>query len=255
MNESTYNQRCAIGNTSFSVLKIDNCLDIINNNIVSGNFNYICVADARTMYWANKSFDLYEIQNKSLLSVPDGMSLVRYAKKTGIKSIERITGHDLMIAIFNESFQKSYSHYFYGNTQETLNKLKINLLRNYPNLKISGVLSPPFQLLKSFDIDELAQTINDVSPTFFWCGLGSPKQERFISLLQPKLKSTICVGVGQAFYFIAGTDKRAPKWMQRAGFEWFFLYIQKPKKLLKAIFPYIWMMFMLFKVSVFNNKS
>lgn len=241
MNEKPNFNRCALGRASFTTSTLNDCLDEIHDVIEKRGYNYICVADARSMYWANKYEDLCKIQNRSLFSVTDGMSLVRYAKMLGHPSAERITGHNLMIGLFEKSQEHSYSHYFYGNTQETLSKLKSNLLRKYTHLCIKGTCSPPFQKLENFDIDEISKTINDLSPTFFWCGLGSPKQERFISSLQPKLKATICIGVGQAFAFVAGTDRRAPKWMQDAGLEWLYLYIKKPKKLIIAAIPYVWM--------------
>jgi N-acetylglucosaminyldiphosphoundecaprenol N-acetyl-beta-D-mannosaminyltransferase len=41
----------------------------------------------------------------------------------------------------------------------------------------------------------------------------------------------VAMGVGGAFDFLAGTKKRAPKWMQKTATEWLFRLIQEPKRI------------------------
>jgi N-acetylglucosaminyldiphosphoundecaprenol N-acetyl-beta-D-mannosaminyltransferase len=39
----------------------------------------------------------------------------------------------------------------------------------------------------------------------------------------------MCFAVGGLFDFIAGTKRRAPEWMRRAGCEWLYRFLQDPK--------------------------
>ncbi|XAM36720.1 N-acetylglucosaminyldiphosphoundecaprenol N-acetyl-beta-D-mannosaminyltransferase [Terrisporobacter petrolearius] len=41
------------------------------------------------------------------------------------------------------------------------------------------------------------------------------------------------MGVGGSFDVIAGKTKRAPRWMQKCGLEWFYRFIQEPKRMFK----------------------
>ena len=41
------------------------------------------------------------------------------------------------------------------------------------------------------------------------------------------------MGVGGSFDVIAGTVKRAPKYIQDIGLEWFYRFIQEPKRMWK----------------------
>lgn len=41
------------------------------------------------------------------------------------------------------------------------------------------------------------------------------------------------MGVGGSFDVMAGVTKRAPLWMQRIGMEWFFRFLQEPKRMWK----------------------
>ena len=41
------------------------------------------------------------------------------------------------------------------------------------------------------------------------------------------------MGVGGSFDVVAGVTDRAPKWMQDHGLEWFYRFMQEPKRLWK----------------------
>ncbi len=203
-------------------------------------FGYICVTNSRTVYLANNDPNYCKIQNNSLLTVPDGMPLVWIANNLGYNNVKKVSGKDLMDLVFCKSEKNKYSHYFYGCSQNTIDLLCFNLSQLYPNIEIKRAYSPPFQSIEKFDIDALAEEINLIHPTFFWCGLGAPKQEQLIALLQPKLESTICIGVGLAFEYFAGTVDRAPSYISNNGLEWMYRLMQQPERIsytgLKRIF-------------------
>lgn len=41
----------------------------------------------------------------------------------------------------------------------------------------------------------------------------------------------VMIGVGAAFEFLSGKQRRAPQWMRHAGLEWLFRLIQEPRRL------------------------
>jgi N-acetylglucosaminyldiphosphoundecaprenol N-acetyl-beta-D-mannosaminyltransferase len=41
----------------------------------------------------------------------------------------------------------------------------------------------------------------------------------------------VMLGVGAAFYYIAGTLRRPPAWLQHAGLEWLFRLLLEPRRL------------------------
>jgi N-acetylglucosaminyldiphosphoundecaprenol N-acetyl-beta-D-mannosaminyltransferase len=246
--------RFSIRNVKISDVNLYKALTIIEFTATSKRTAYICVTNSRTAYLANKDESYCRIQNNSLLTLPDGTPLVWIAHNLGYKEVGRVSGKDLMDATFEISQEKGYSHCFYGGTKATIDSMKLNILRRYPDIKIKSAVSPPFQPLESFDIDALAKEINELRPTFFWCGLGAPKQERLIAALQPKLQFTISVGVGLAFDYFAGHVKRSPRWMQYLGMEWFYRLIQQPQKVFRAILPFSYIMKCLLKSFFIRNE-
>jgi len=232
--------RYYIGRVAISKTNLEKTINAINKAIKRNEPGYICVTNSRTTYLANRESTYCHIQNNSLLTVPDGVPLVWIAHNFGHREVERVSGPDLLKAFLKISVENGYSHYFYGSTPMAISKISRNLKMNYPDLEIKGAVSPPFQPLEAFDIEGLAKELNVLKPTFFWCGLGAPKQEQLIALLQPKLEHTICIGVGLAFEYLAGTIKRAPRWMQLSGLEWFYRLSQQPGNISRAVRPFSW---------------
>jgi N-acetylglucosaminyldiphosphoundecaprenol N-acetyl-beta-D-mannosaminyltransferase len=233
-------RKYTLGQVRIHALLLADLMIFIEQCIAKNRSGYICFMNTRTAYLANSDKEYCRIQNNSLLTLPDGMPLVWIAKRKGYHQTEKISGKDFMDSIFSVSAKNGYSHYFYGSTDETITKIKQKLKDSYPGIAIAGAVSPPFQHIDDFDLDDLAADVNKVRPTFFWCGLGAPKQEILISRLQEKLDFTLCAGVGLAFEYFGGTIKRAPSWMRNTGLEWLYRLSQQPRNIPRAIRPFLW---------------
>ena len=64
-----------------------------------------------------------------------------------------------------------------------------------------------------------------------WVGLGSPKQDLWMAEHRARLEAPVLIGVGAAFDFFAGSQKQAPRCMQRSGLEWLFRLLAEPRRL------------------------
>lgn len=233
-------KRFTIDKINISCIDMETALSEIDQAITTNDLGYICVTNARTSYIANHNPEYCKIQNNSMLTIPDGTPLVWIAHLKGFKDVRRVSGPDLLNKLLSVSDQKKYSHYFYGSTPNTAKSIEARLKSDYPTVEVKKIMSPPFQPIEQFNVDELANELNRLRPTFFWCGLGAPKQEHFIALLQPKVEATICIGIGLAFEYIAGNVKRAPKWMQNIGMEGMYNNIRNPYRAKRFIKPFFW---------------
>lgn len=222
--------RFSIGKFQVSCVNLQTAVDYIKSAIAQNKSGYICVSNSRSAYDSNVDDNYCMIQNNSLLTVPDGRPISWIAHNLGYTDVEQIAGNDLFHRLLSVSKEEGYSHYFYGSTEETIDAMSKNMDEDYPDVELKGACSPPFQPLEDYDIDGLANEINELKPTFLWIGLGAPKQEKLMALLQPKLKETICIGVGLVFEYYAGNVTRAPKLIRRIGLEWLFRDIQQKRK-------------------------
>lgn len=247
-------ERFKLSRLKINIITIQSCIRALEIIISDGKSGYICVCNSRTSYQANKDDEYLRIQNNSLMTLPDGMPLVWISKNQGHKNIERVSGKDLMDEIFKISVKNNYSHYFFGSSPKTIKILKEKLKQLYPGINIVAAISPPFQPVEKYDLKSLSHQINALQPTFFWCGLGAPKQEILISSLQPQLDKTISIGVGLAFEYLAESVVRAPEWMQKLGLEWIFRLIQQPSNVPRAIKPLSWVLIQIIKSLIRGKK-
>ena len=194
--------------------------------------DYICVSNVHTTVTSYEDASYRNVQNGGIMAIPDGGPLSTVGRKRGAKKMARTTGPSYMGEILKISVEQGWKHYFYGSTQETLDKLKVELEKSYPGLQIVGMYSPPFRPLSAEEDQDIVEAINLASPDFLWIGLGAPKQEKWMAAHQGKVKG-LMVGVGAAFDYYAGNIKRAPGWMQKMNLEWLYRLLQDPKRLWK----------------------
>ncbi|MGG7213211.1 WecB/TagA/CpsF family glycosyltransferase [Clostridium nigeriense] len=221
---------CNILGVNIAVTNLSETVRYIEENLEELRGNYICISNVHTTVTAYEDEEYRQIQNGGALALPDGKPLSIVSKKRGFKNAERVTGPDLMGALFKESEEKGYKHYFYGSTQETLELLKIKLNEKYPKLNIVGMYSPPFKSEVSLENDDILNEINSKDVDFLWVGLGAPKQEKWMHIHKNKINA-IMLGVGAGFDYYAEKIKRAPIWMQKCSLEWLYRLMQDPKRL------------------------
>ncbi|MEK7524138.1 MAG: WecB/TagA/CpsF family glycosyltransferase [Patescibacteria group bacterium] len=142
---------------------------------------------------------------------------------------ERITGVDLMQAICAVSSHSATPLFLLGAAPGIAEKTKEVLEAKYPGIKIVGTFSAS---PRDDDFMAIQAHIAETRPEILFVAYGAPAQELWIAQHLKKLPSVkLAMGTGGAFDFIAGTKKRAPKWMQKAGLEWLFRLIQEPSRL------------------------
>jgi len=197
---------------------------------------YICVTGVHGISEAQSDPEFRQILNRAFLCTPDGMPLVWVGRWQGQKQMDRVYGPDLMLAVMELSERTGWRHFFYGGAEGTVQTLKAKLLERFPKLRIVGACEPPFRPLNQDELQQLREELRVARPDILWVGLSTPKQERFMAQYLDQLDVTLMCGVGAAFDFHAGKLRQAPKWMQRAGLEWFFRLCCEPRRLWKRYF-------------------
>lgn len=223
---------CDILGSPVLVSNMDELAAWIVDNIKDLSGDYLTVAATNEIVLSLKDPEFFRCQNGGVLTIPDGAPLVTYGRKHGYKDMERITGPDLMLKMFELSVQHGLSHYFYGNTQETLDKMRDRLEADYPGIKIAGMRPSLYRDLTDEEDAEAVAAINKTDPDFVWFCLGVPKANFFIEKHQGMIKG-LMISVGAGFDYFAGSIKRAPEWMQTHDLEWLYRLMQEPKRLIR----------------------
>lgn len=212
---------------------MDRTLSRLESAIAQGEKGYVCVTGVQGVMEAQMDANLKRIINHSLLTIPDGRPTVWVGWLRGMFHMRQVTGPCMMLELCEISAKKGYTHFFYGGNDDVAGQLKQSLIERFPGLKVVGTYTPPFRPLTAEEEADLARQVAETKPDFFWVGLSTPKQERFMDQYISKLDIKLMLGVGAAFDIHTGRIKDAPYWMKLTGVQWIHRIYQDPKRLWK----------------------
>ncbi len=208
---------------------------------------YVTVTGAHGIVESANDEKVLEAHQQAAMVVADGMPLVWLGRLLGHRSIGRVNGPELMEVIFEKEAYRKLKHFFYGGNESVVTNLKNVIISRYDDFNMIGAHYPPINPLGFNEDDEVLARIRSLQPDIIWVGLSTPKQEVWMHMHMHKIGCGIGVGVGAAFDLLSGTTRRAPRWIQRSGFEWLFRLIVEPRRLYKRYlfviprFAYFWL--------------
>ncbi|HEX4157279.1 MAG TPA: WecB/TagA/CpsF family glycosyltransferase [Rhizomicrobium sp.] len=98
----------------------------------------------------------------------------------------------------------------------------------YPGLIIAGRRHGYF---KPEDEPDICAEINETRADIVWVGLGIPLEQAFCVRNRHRIRAGWLVGAGGCFNYVSGHYRRAPRWVQRVGFEWLHRLWREPRRL------------------------
>ena len=214
-----------------SAINLTQAVTEIERWIVGRERQYVNVCTVQTVMECQSAPALRRIVNGSGLSTPDGMPLVWLSHLHGYRDAGRVYGPDLMLALCERSGTTGHRHFFYGGAPGIADRLASRLTQRFPGLVVAGTHSPPYRPVDAVEDRAVLDAINAAAPDIVWVGLGTPKQDYWVSRHRERLSAAALIAVGAAFDFHAGVRRQAPRWMQRSGLEWLFRLIQEPRRL------------------------
>jgi N-acetylglucosaminyldiphosphoundecaprenol N-acetyl-beta-D-mannosaminyltransferase len=164
------------------------------------------------------------------LTVADGMSVVWALQAAGQPVPERVAGIDLMVRLLEAADKNKLSVYFLGARREVVETLVERCRVQYPGLTIAGFRDGYFQ---PKDDEAVVAEIRRSGAHMLFVGMPSPFKETWCERYKEQLKVSLIMGVGGSFDVLAGYIRRAPRWVQEIGFEWFWRFLMEPRKLWK----------------------
>ncbi len=161
----------------------------------------------------------------------DGQSIVWASRFLGKPLPERVAGIDLMQNLVGLAAQKNYTCFFFGAREEVVKKVVEIYTEKYGPGVVAGYRNGYF---KKEDEPSIAHQIADSGAQLLFVAMPSPHKENFMFAYRDVLSGVnFNMGVGGSFDVIAGFTRRAPVWMQNTGLEWFYRFIQEPRRMWK----------------------
>ena len=103
---------------------------------------------------------------------------------------------------------------------------------------VVGAHSPSFGFEKRPDeAAEIASIVNASGANVVLVGVGAPKQEKWIMAHRDEMPGVkLWLALGATIDFEAGALRRAPRWVQRVGMEWFYRFLCEPRRMFRRYF-------------------
>jgi N-acetylglucosaminyldiphosphoundecaprenol N-acetyl-beta-D-mannosaminyltransferase len=176
------------------------------------------------------------VLNSCALNVPDGVGLIWASRRLGMTLQERVTGQEMVDRIAALAAEHSESIFLLGARQGVAQLAAERLKAKHRGLVIAGCYagSPTAE-----EEQQIVDRVNESGSKVLFVAFGPPQQEFWIARNASRLHVRIAMGVGGTFDTLAGVVRRAPRWVQRAGFEWTYRLLREPRRFKRQLaIPY-----------------
>jgi N-acetylglucosaminyldiphosphoundecaprenol N-acetyl-beta-D-mannosaminyltransferase len=210
------------------------CIAHILDSLAIGRGGWVVTPNLDILRRLVRDDSFRRLTEEATLMVADGMPLLWAARLQGTALPGRVAGSDLISSLSEAAAEAGRSIYLLGGAPGTAQTAARTLQDRHPNLKVCGTYCPEMGF--EHNAREKEKTIDHVvgaNPDIVFVALGSPKQEALIRQLRMRRPQAWYLGVGISFSFLSGEVRRAPRWMQRIGLEWFHRLTQEPRRLAK----------------------
>lgn len=218
----------------FSDLSRKQLLDVIDDFVQRGVGGYVVTPNVDHCCLIDTEPEFRSAYERARLVLVDGTPVLWAAHLLGQALKEKLSGSDLIHWVSELAAKRGYRVYLLGSTEETLRHARAKLMKTYPGINIVGMASPVVSL-PDFDAQQGEQILSEIAAVqtqICFVGLGTPKQElwchHFVGETAPLF---LCIGA--AMDFVSGSQRRAPRLMQRAGLEWFWRLAHNPRRFWK----------------------
>lgn len=224
-------------NTYVNNVGFNEAISYIDYLIQNKNNSYIVPINVDVVVKAEKDKELNKIIDEADLTLIDGTPLMWISKLNKKPFVEKISGSDLVPKVIELASKKKYRVFIIGGKEGIAERAKINIENIYDGINVVGVYAPPLGFENDdFELSKINKMISDLNIDILIVCFGCPKQEKWIYKNRDKYNAKVSICAGATVDFLAGNVKRAPKWMSNVGLEWFYRFLQEPRRLFKRYF-------------------
>lgn len=161
----------------------------------------------------------------------DGNPIVWVSRLAG-DNVALLPGSDLIRPVAGIAATCNASIAFLGSSEAALSGAAKALSAEVPNLEIVSQIAPPMDFDPTGPLaDDYIETLKDSGAALCFVALGAPKQEVFAAYASQRLPRMGFMSIGASLDFLAGHQRRAPKWVRKLALEWLWRLMQNPGRM------------------------
>lgn len=238
MSDRVHIMGCDIDN-----LSMEETLMKVESFVGSGRPHQHVAINVDKIVKASHDEQLRQVINGSALVNADGMPVVWASRLLGKALKARVAGVDLFDELMRRSLEKNWRVFLLGAREDVVQGVKVLYEQKYPGLTIAGYHNGYWTPEEEAGVVE---QIKAARPDLLFVAISSPKKELFLDRYQAEMQIPFAMCVGGTFDVAVGRVKRAPLWMQKWGLEWFYRFLQEPRRMFKRYFvddmAFLWLL-------------
>ena len=183
--------------------------------------------------------EYYDIVKSAEWCVCDSKILYLSAKLLGTPLPEAIPGSSFFPAYYEyHKNDENCKIFLLGAMDGVAQKAMDCINKKVGRQMVVGAYSPSYGFEKKQDENEqIYRLINESGANVVLVGVGCPKQEKWIDKHKAQMPGVdIWMALGATIDFEAGNIKRAPMIWRKLYMEWFYRFLQEPKRMYKRYF-------------------
>jgi N-acetylglucosaminyldiphosphoundecaprenol N-acetyl-beta-D-mannosaminyltransferase len=182
---------------------------------------------------ARREPDFHALLESAALVVPDGIGLVRALRRRGHRRAVRVGGADLLEAYLPHARRLGYRVALVGAREGIAQRAARVLEHAFPGVDVVADGGDP--------TTATARRVGELAPHLVAAAYGAGRQERFLRDHLVTMRGHVGVGVGGTLDFLAGSARRAPGPVRRAGLEWLWRLALEPSRWRRQLaLPQFW---------------
>ncbi len=220
-----------VGEVPIDVVTFEAALEAIERLVAAKKGGYVVTPNIDHVVLADDNVAFRDSYRDASLSLVDGKVLLWASWILGHPLPDKISGSDLIFPLMEMAAKKKWRVYFMGAASGVAQKAAQAIFERY-GTQVVGCDAPQV----SVDPDarqnaEALEKIREAKPDVLLVALGAPKQEIWMHRCAAQYAPAVALGIGAGLDFIAGTAKRAPKWMSNSGLEWAHRLAREPRRM------------------------
>ncbi len=209
---------------------------IIKNILETKDYYHVVSLNPEILVLTTANEEFKQVVAKAQIRILDGVGVIAAAKLCSIPVGDRYSGVDLMSDLLKEAHNRRLRVLLIGGGHKIAEKVAECQKAIFPGIEISGTAgSVDITRPTEMEEEQIASIVAAAKPHVVFVAYGSPAQELWIDRHKKLFDGVVVMGVGGSFDFLSGTIARAPKWIQKVGFEWLFRLVRQPWRVVRQL--------------------
>ena len=235
-----YGEGVAVTRDTVSILGLSihnitmtDALEWIAARIQAPSPSQICFLNADCANLSYRDTEYKAVLNEAELVLADGIGLKLAGKLLASEIRQNVNGTDMFPRLCETLAGAAAGIYLLGARPGVADAVGKWIAEHYPGVVISGCRDGYFS---AGDEPAVIAQIAQSGAAVLLVAFGAPRQDIWIRRNLHATGVKVAMGVGGLFDFYSGRIPRAPVWMREIGMEWFYRFIQEPRRMWRRYF-------------------